>query len=346
MTHPQVICVGEVLWDYLADQVGKSRSEVSSWTAYLGGAPANVACGLVKLSTPAALVSCVGQDADGGAILEQVQQLGVDISGIQRSAQATTRRVYVTRIPMGNSETVCERQFVGFGPLDTVEFADMELQAADLPAELFTGAQYLVLGTLGLAAPATAEAMQRAIDLAQQQGLGIVIDVNWRSIFWPDPQAAIAQIRDFIQQADLLKLSSEEAELFFETTDPAIIDADISSRPQSSASAIRGVVITLGGEGCRYSLAGQTGQLQALPVQTIDTTGAGDGFLAGLLHQLCLLDQKTNLSPEAVKTVITFASAVGALVTTKPGAIAPQPTAVEVGSFLSQLAIAENLDQN
>ncbi len=328
------------MWDYLADQVGKSRSEVSSWTAYLGGAPANVACGLVKLSTPAALISCVGQDSDGTAILEQLQQLGVDISGIQQSAQATTRRVYVTRIPTGNSETVCERQFVGFGPSDTLDFADMQVQAAQLPAALFAGAQYLVLGTLGLAAPTTAEAMQRAIDLARQHGLGIVIDVNWRSIFWPDPQAAVAQIRDFIQQADILKLSSEEAELFFQTTDPAVIHAVMGSQP--SAPSIRGAVITLGEEGCRYCLAGQTGQLSALSVQTIDTTGAGDGFLAGLLHQLCLLDQKTNLSPETVKTTITFASAVGGLVTTKPGAIAAQPTAAEVLSFLADLEMIKN----
>ncbi len=339
MIHPQVICLGEVLWDYLADQVGKSRAEVSSWTAYLGGAPANVACGLVKLATPAALISCVGQDSDGMRILEQLQQLGVETSGIQQSAQATTRQVYVTRIPTDHpgAELVYERQFVGFGPPETLEFADMQLQAEQLPVQLFAGAKYLVLGTLGLAAPVTATAMQRAIDLAHQHGLGIVIDVNWRSIFWPDPQAAIAQILEFIQQADMLKLSLEEAELFFQTADPAVIHARLGSRSQSSVSSIQGVVITMGGQGCRYCLAGQTGQLPALPVQTVDTTGAGDGFLAGLLHQLCLLDAQTEINSETVKTLVTFASAVGALVTTKPGAIAAQPTASEVFSFLSQL---------
>jgi fructokinase len=339
MNHPQVICLGEVLWDYLADQVGKSRAEVSSWTAYLGGAPANVACGLVKLSTPAALISCVGQDPDGMRILEQLQQLGVEISGIQQSTQATTRQVYVTRIPTDNpgAELVYERQFVGFGPPDALEFADMQVQADQLPEELFAGAKYLVLGTLGLAAPVTAKAMQRAIDLAHQHGLGIVIDVNWRSIFWPDPQAAIAQILEFIQQADILKLSLEEAELFFQTTDPAVIQAGLGWRSQPSASSIQGVVITMGEQGCRYCLANYTGQLPALPVQTVDTTGAGDGFLAGLLHQLCLLDEQKEIGPEIATALITFASAVGALVTIKPGAIAAQPAASEVLSFLSQL---------
>ncbi|MBW4551235.1 MAG: carbohydrate kinase [Aphanocapsa sp. GSE-SYN-MK-11-07L] len=336
MTHPQVICLGEVLWDYLADQVGKSQAEVSSWTAYLGGAPANVACGLVKLSTPAALISCVGQDPDGMRILEQLQQLGVEIGGIQQSAQATTRRVYVTRIPTDNpgTELVYERQFVGFGPLDALEFADRQLQAERLPEELFAGAKYLVLGTLGLAAPVTAKAMQRAIELARQHGLGIVIDVNWRPIFWPHPEAAIAQIRDFIQQADILKLSLEEAELFFQTTDPAVIQAGFGSH--SSASSIQGAVITMGEQGCRYVLAEQAGQLSALPVQTVDTTGAGDGFLAGLLHQLCLLGEQTELSLDVAMGLISFASAVGALVTTKPGAIAGQPTASEVHLFLRQ----------
>lgn len=338
MTHPQVICLGEVLWDYLADQVGKSQAEVSSWTAYLGGAPANVACGLVKLLTPAALISCVGQDHDGMQILEQLQQLGVEISGIQQSAQATTRRVYVTRMPIDNPGTalVYERQFVGFGPPDALEFADRQTQAERLPEELFAGAKYLVLGTLGLAAPVTAKAMQRAIELAHQHGLGIVIDLNWRPIFWPDPEAAIAQILEFVQQADILKLSLEEAELFFQTTDPDLIHTRLGSRSQPLASSIQGVVITMGEQGCRYCLADQTGQLPALPVQTVDTTGAGDGFLAGLLHQLCLLSEQKEVSSEIATGLISFASAVGALVTTKPGAIAAQPTASEVRSFLRQ----------
>jgi fructokinase len=61
----RVICLGEVLWDCLADQLGLTVEQVRSWTAYPGGAPANVATALVKLGTSAAFVGCVGQDPPG-----------------------------------------------------------------------------------------------------------------------------------------------------------------------------------------------------------------------------------------------------------------------------------------
>ena len=61
MSNPRVICLGEVLFDLIADQKGRSLEEVESWSAYPGGAPANVACALVKLGTPTAFIGCVGE---------------------------------------------------------------------------------------------------------------------------------------------------------------------------------------------------------------------------------------------------------------------------------------------
>ena len=63
--HAKVICLGEILFDCLADELGKSVSEVTSWTPYPGGAPANVACALSKLGTPSAFIGCVGKDEPG-----------------------------------------------------------------------------------------------------------------------------------------------------------------------------------------------------------------------------------------------------------------------------------------
>jgi fructokinase len=68
-----------------------------------------------------------------------------------------------------------------------------------------------------------------------------------------------------------------------------------------------------------------------------DTTGAGDGFVAGFIHQLCQHGLKCLATPEAAKNVVKYASAVGALTTTKPGAIAAQPTASEVEAFLKPI---------
>jgi fructokinase len=127
VTNPRVLCLGEVLYDFLADQPGLPLEEVKSWTPYPGGAPANVACGLVKLGTPTGFVGCVGRDEQGEALVQLLQQEGVDGTGIQRHPTAPTRIVYVVR-----SQTN-DRSFAGFGDRPTSEFADAHLQAAHLP---------------------------------------------------------------------------------------------------------------------------------------------------------------------------------------------------------------------
>ncbi|NJM78352.1 MAG: hypothetical protein HC852_24455, partial [Acaryochloridaceae cyanobacterium RU_4_10] len=68
MTASQVLCIGELLFDYLANQSGRSLPEVESWTPYPGGAPANVATALTKLGTPSAYMGCIGRDPDGDTL--------------------------------------------------------------------------------------------------------------------------------------------------------------------------------------------------------------------------------------------------------------------------------------
>jgi pfkB family carbohydrate kinase len=84
MTYPRVLCLGEILFDCLADKPGVSLEEVESWTAYAGGAPANVACALAKLGTAVGFIGAVGGDELGDSLVQVLQESGVDIAGVQR----------------------------------------------------------------------------------------------------------------------------------------------------------------------------------------------------------------------------------------------------------------------
>lgn len=320
MARSLVLCLGEILIDRLADQPGLSLHAVQSWTSYPGGAPANVACGLAKLGTPVNFISCVGSDVLGTALVEFLQTLGVGRTGIQQHPTAPTRQVYIVRTEVG------ERHFAGFSHPDTTLFADTRLQADQLPLELFSGAQFLVMGTLGLAYPDTAAAIHRALEIAQRQITQLVVDVNWRPMFWPNPAIASGVIHDLLAQADFLKLSVQEAEWLFETHDPGEIARQLGTA--------KGVLVTAGEQGCAYSLLGNQGQLPAFSVDTEDTTGAGDAFLAGFIHQLCHRGTACLHDPTMVREIVTYAGAVGALTTTRAGAIAAQPSAKEVEAFL------------
>lgn len=317
----RVLCLGEILFDCLADQVGRSLEQVESWTPYPGGAPANVACALVKLGTKAGFVGCVGQDRAGEELVQLLQEVGVDTTGVQRHPTAPTRQVYVVRSESG------DRSFAGFASYDTTEFADTRLQASQLPVQLFEAADFLVLGTLELAYPDSRDSVFRALQLAEQYDVKILLDVNWRPVFWPNPDIAIPTIQQLFKQVDFLKLSQEEAQWLFNTTDPGAITYRLNT--------VEGVLVTAGEQGCAYCLSENEGKLPAFSVPVVDTTGAGDSFVAGFIHQLAQLGIHSLADSQTAKRVVTYASAAGALTAMKPGAIAAQPTAGEVEAFLS-----------
>ena len=320
MNTPRVLCFGEILFDLISDQPGRPLEAVTSWTHYPGGAPANVACALVKLGTSAGFVGCIGEDAPGEELVDLLRSIGVDTTGIQRHATAPTREIFVVRTAEG------DRIFSGFGDRDTAEFADTHLQAKLLPIDLFANADYLVLGTLELAYPDTRQAIERAIELANQHHVKLLVDVNWRPVFWSDAEAARHTIQAFIKQIDFLKLSAEEADWLFETQDPGVIAHRLGN--------VEGVLVTDGDRGCAYYLGGNEGKLPAFEIEVEDTTGAGDSFVAGVVHQLCQLGLQALRDPAVARKVVAYASAVGALTTIRPGAIAAQPTAAEVEAFL------------
>ena len=317
-----VICIGEVLFDLISDQPGAALEDVTVWISYPGGAPANVACGVRRLGIESAFIGAIGDDTLGSQLVDTLQSNGVDRTGIQRIEGYPTRCVLVTRDLMG------DRTFAAFGENRSSEcFADTRLDAEKLPLEFLRSASYLVTGTLGLASSDTGKAIHRAIDVVKESDGIIVTDLNWRSVFWPDFNAAQVPIRGILAKTDILKLTDEEAELFFSTVDPV----EIHDRfPHLNA-----ILLTRGDRGCAYWMAGHSGECPSFQVSVEDTTGAGDAFLAGFLSQHSKYSSTNSLTDTtSIQSAIRYASAAGALTTLKRGAIAALPTSAEIEAFL------------
>lgn len=324
-----VICLGEVLFDLLAEQRGVSSENVKSWTPLPGGAPANVACALVKMGDRSRFIGCVGNDEAGTKLAAKLATEGVDLTGLQRHPTAPTRQVQVLRSADG------DRTFGGFvdattrrfppqvlhqaGDTPTDRFADTQL--SEIPSGLFAGADFLLLGTLALAYPLSAASTWQAVELAQAQGVKILVDINWRPTFWTSPAVAIPKIQQLIVRADYVKFAREEAELIYGETSPSALCKYL---PKAL-----GIFVTDGGNICQYWLGGATGQQPAFVVNAVDTTGAGDAFVAGLLHQL-------GTGQQSGAEIVRYAAAAGALTTRKPGAIDAQPTDAEIRQFLGE----------
>ncbi|MCY4236597.1 MAG: carbohydrate kinase [Cyanobacteria bacterium MAG CAR2_bin_4] len=315
---PEVICCGEALVDRLGPPGG---DPAQGGEDYLGGAPANVCCGLARLGTSTGFLGRLGRDDIGAAFARLFQERGVDQQGLQWDEGRPSRIVLVQRQHNG------ERSFGGFLGDTGPGFADTAFAKDRIPPSLFRSAHWLLFGTIPLASPTAAAALEQATALAEARQVRLVLDVNWRPTFWRCSEAMARQrIAPLLERVCLLKLAVEEAEWLFGQRDPRAIALALPQRPA--------VVVTAGGDGVTWWMGGCGGRQPAYPVSVVDSTGAGDAFLAGLLHQLVrqprLLDQPSG---DDVAQAMVFASACGAMVCTGTGAIDPQPWPEAVAAF-------------
>ncbi len=325
-----VICLGEALIDRLGPLGGDPRRDHPVQDC-LGGAPANVACGLAMLGAEVAFVGRLGTDEIGRSFQKLMQSRKINLLGLQQDPIRPSRIVLVRRDLLG------ERIFEGFWGDEGNGFADQAIELNELMdswERLAKKALWLVCGTLPLANRASSEALLWAIKQAKESGINIAIDVNWRPTFWdkqsksdsgPDP-VALNKIQPLLENAALIKVSNEEAQWFFETSDPESISKKLPQQPD--------VVVTDGSKPIGFYLYGLSGSFDPLmPSKVIDTTGAGDAFMAGLVYQL-LNNLNKPKDFNLVQEIVKFAAASGAIVCSDAGAIEPQPTKNQVDQFL------------
>jgi fructokinase len=131
-----------------------------------------------------------------------------------------------------------------------------------------------------------------------------------------------------MSQAQVVKISDEELRFLTGSDDPA------AARRQLWHDRLELLVVTLGAAGCVYFTPDFEGAMVGFGVESVDTTGAGDGFVAGMLHGL-IRDPAAASDQARLREICRFACAVGALTTTERGAIPALPTYDRVRQFLN-----------
>lgn len=313
-----VTALGELLIDFTEN--GTSAQGNPLMEANPGGAPCNVLAMLQKLGKKTAFIGKVGSDMFGNQLKKAVEEVGIDTCNLIMDKKYHTTLAFVHTYPDGDRDFSFYRD----------PGADMMLTKDEVQKELIDASRIFHFGTLSSTHEGVREATRHALDLAREAGCIITFDPNLRPPLWNSLEDARREIEYGMSKCDVLKISDNEVEFLFGTT-----DYDRGAAMIREKYNIPLVLITMGKEGSRaYYKDLRVEAAPFLQENTIETTGAGDTFCASALNYV-LEHGLEDLTEANLKELLTFANAAASLITTRKGALRVMPSREEVLEFIA-----------
>jgi fructokinase len=300
----RALVIGEALID-IVERDGVARGE------HVGGSPLNVAIGLGRLGRDVDFLTHIGRDDRGKLIVDYVKASGVQLVSGSTDAQRTPTAL--ARLDAGGAANY----------VFDIEWALSGTAEVAPPLVAHTGsiAAFLDPGCLATAA---------LLD-AYRPSATISYDPNVRPALISDHEQARTRIERIVERADVVKASDEDLNWI-----------DPNHAPERVAETWLGlgpsiVAVTMGGQGAFAMCAAGSVRVPALPVEVVDTVGAGDAFMTGLIDALWSLDllgaakraDLAHISLDDLQTVVQAAARVAALTVTRAGADLPDRAALQ-----------------
>ncbi|MDO9921737.1 aminoimidazole riboside kinase [Glaesserella parasuis] len=280
-----------------------------------GGAPANVAVGVSRLGGEAGFIGRAGNDPLGKFMQQTLQAEKVSTEQMILDPQQRTSTVIVG-LDQG------ERSFTFM----VNPSADQFLEVNDLPN--FQQGEWLHCCSIALINDPSRSTTIEAIRRVKQAGGLVSFDPNLRESLWSSLDEMKKVVNSVVAMADVLKFSEEELILLTNTT-----NLEDATKEVTSLYPEKLIIITLGKDGAIYHLNGKSQVVAGKALKPVDTTGAGDAFMSGLLAGLSQVSNWKE-SDAVLVEVIRKANASGALATTAKGAMSALPNKAELEAFL------------
>ena len=311
-----IVCVGETFVDLLAQSQVADVGDSEFFRRAAGGAVSNVAIGIARLGGSAAFVGTVGRDPLGRFLVRTLAHENVDVDGV-RVVDAVTSAILVARGPDGGRD---------FYPL-TKSGAETALAPQDLNASTFARAVCVHFGGVVLAGEPGRSACMAAARLAPARAF-VSFDPNVRPRIFSDRDLMRRVTLEACRTAHLVKCSEEDLDAL------GLADRDPSQLLGGKTVA---AIVTQGARGCRWATKDGAGSAPAPHVVPVDTTGAGDAFMAALLWRVCA-HHHGRLDAASMADASLWAAAAGAGACAKEGAIASLPRVARLEAMLQRSA--------
>lgn len=311
-----VLCIGELLIDFICSDINSSIVEGENFKKKAGGAPANVTAAISKLGGKASFVGKVGNDPFGAFLKKTLDDVKVDTSMLVMDNNASTTLAFVSLKSDGERDFVFNR-----GADELLKYEELDIEKIFKSNIIHFGSATALL---------SGEMKKTYIGLlkeAKEKNIFVSFDPNYRDNLWNGRTKEFVEVsKECIEYADFVKLSDEELKII---TGKNNVHEGIEALAEKKNKII---AVTLGKEGTLISNGTKTEIIGSIKINSIDSTGAGDAFVGALLYKISNLENEKQVITdfELLKEIVTFANKVGAVVCTKLGAIAALPTLEEV----------------
>lgn len=303
-----VVALGELLIDFAPQ--GMDEAGYPTMKANPGGAPGNFLAALSAYGVKSAFLGKVGEDAFGHKLIETMKQAGIESSGICIDPGVFTTLAFVTLDDRGDRSFSFARK----------PGADTQLTWEEVDKTLIDQAKVFHFGTLSLTQEPVRTTTQNCVAYAKAQGKRITFDPNLRLPLWEREEEAREQILWGLRQADVVKISDEEAAFLWNCTPEEGAEKLLNDFGVSLA------MVTLGPKGAYLKNRKGACHAAAPKVHPVDTTGAGDIFGGSALSRILELGvAPEELTAEQMMKIGSFAAAAASLSTEKSGGIPSIP---------------------
>ena len=313
MNKFDVTALGELLVDFTENGISAQGNTLLE--ANPGGAPCNVLAMLKNLGKKTAFIGKIGNDALGKMLKKTVEDQGICIDNLVEDEEIHTTLAFV------HSDKDGDRSFSFYRNPG----ADLMLQWEEINVDFLVNTKIFHFGTLSMTEEEIKNVTKKAVQKAKENGVLISFDPNFRPPLWKDMEDARQQMWYGIGQCDILKISDDEILFLTGTKD---IDEGIARIREKSHAKL--ICATMGKNGSKVYYKGKTvfGR-PFLRKDTIETTGAGDTFMACVLNTV-LEKGLEQLTQESLTEMLLFANAASSIITTRKGALKVMPQRQEI----------------
>jgi len=292
---PLMLCAGEALTDMI-DQGGEH------WVSRVGGSTWNVARALAVLGEPTAFAGAISRDRFGDALWAASEAVGLDLRTLQRVERSPLLAIVEKSEPP-------RYFFIGD------DSADLHFDADKLPAGWDGALRWAHFGGISLAREPLAAKLVALARQLKARGVAISYDPNYRNLM--DERYA-PTLQDMASLADVIKVSDDDLHGLF----PGLaLEAAFDQLRAFNPAAM--ILLTRGGEGASLFQGEQRVDARAPTIQIVDTVGAGDASVAGLLHSL------SRHPARSLQAHLHAALAAGSAACLQAGATPPPPAAMQ-----------------